>query len=433
VAANRTRGGKASFSPKTAFMQSFDALSRGLDRVVTPATIVKFYKRPDPPQYSKNEVKEILVVDPYAIGDLILASSLLRELRGMFPEAHITLVVQTVTLEVMEHCPYVDHVLPLESGILGFLTNRWAACFKGYLFAARKLRTRKWDLGLSLHWTPENLELGSLLFFSKARWRFGFRPPGKDSLEGDEFFTAMIDLPSVCHEAERKLQAVKALGGTPGSDALEIWTDAKDEQYAEKLLSFGSRPKLLVAIGLGTAIPKKQWITSGYAELAEWLIDEHDAIILVIGNARERSFGTVLAQRRPGKVINATGTTTILQCAALLKRCDLYIGNDTSTKHMAAAALVPVVEVSMEAKYRPDGTQTPPNLVARWGPFKTKHRVVQPPMMSEPCSTKGGGNLLLCDALKAHCILNVSIDHVKAAVSELMHECGLGSAARIKM
>jgi len=407
-----------------------DGVSRSLDSVVTRQLIAHASRNGADSPFRREEVRSILVFDVWAIGDMILSSPLLRELRLSFPGAHITLVAQHYTLALFEHCPYVDEVLPLDVGALNLLSSSWAECLKGYVFASRLLQKRDFDLAVGIHWCTDLWVQSSVVYFSQARWRIGFCQNAYVSeykaSECDVFYTNIIDSEVVLHEVERKLKVIEALGGAPSSDALEIWTDTKDEQYAEALVSIGSKKQLLVGMGVGTAKPGKQWPTERYAQLAEWLIDEHDAIIVVVGNEKERSFANAVAHRRPGHVINAAGTTTILQCAALLKRCALYIGNDTSTKHMAAAAGVPVVEVSAEAAFRPDGSPASSKLVARWYPWRTRHRIVQPHALSEPCRTKNGfGDFVFCAFDEAHCILAVSVDEVKDAVTSLMEECQL--------
>ena len=62
-------------------------------------------------------VENVLVVRFDAIGDMILTSGFIRELRRNFPQARITLVAHSDVCPVVEFCPYVNEVLGFDRKI----------------------------------------------------------------------------------------------------------------------------------------------------------------------------------------------------------------------------------------------------------------------------------------------------------------------------
>ena len=109
-------------------------------------------------------------------------------------------------------------------------------------------------------------------------------------------------------------------------------------------------------------------------------------------------------------IINVVGKATLRQTGAFLKRCHLYVGNDAGPMHLAVAAGVPVIEISCHPL---DGSQWHPNSPKRFGPWGVLHRVLQPLNALVPCSEG-------CIADRAHCILDISVEQVKQAISSLL-------------
>ena len=98
-----------------------------------------------------------------------------------------------------------------------------------------------------------------------------------------------------------------------------------------------------------------------------------------LGNAIRKSLG--------GAAVDVTGRTTLRQTAALLKKCDLYVGNDTGSMHLAAAAGIPVVEISC---FPMDGPVWHWNSPRRFAPWGVPHRILQP-KGNAPCCLRWCG------------------------------------------
>ena len=95
---------------------------------------------------------------------------------------------------------------------------------------------------------------------------------------------------------------------------------------------------------------------------------------------------------------------------AVLERCDLFVGNDSGTAHLAAAMDCPTVVVS---RHPADGDQNHANSPARFGPRCALFRVVQP-------LTGDGMCVESCRSAEAHCIKQVTAERVAAAALELL-------------
>jgi len=377
--------------------------------------LAPFFSKTEP--YVCENVQKILVVDPYAIGDFVLSSPLLRELRVIFPSAKISVLLRhSANKQLAACCPYIDDVILRDPSPLKQGWPRWAWCLYCAKVALLELRRYRFDLAI-YPYRGDDMYSAALLYFSGARYRFGWAQPEdlktrrRDS--ADVLYTNLIHSSQLLHEVESKLEFIKALGGTPTSDALEIWTNDVDERFATNFLSLGKHQRPLIALGIGSARAKKQWTIEQYTELAKWLVGTLEANILLVGGAQDRGASNKIVQQLPGRVINMVGSTSIRQCAALIRRCALFVGNDSAPKHMAAAYFIPVVEISCEPQFDRAGAQLNSKINTRFRPWKTRHALVQPTHAAAGCDTS-------CESEQPHCIAQVSLDAVKDAVIRML-------------
>lgn len=99
---------------------------------------------------------------------------------------------------------------------------------------------------------------------------------------------------------------------------------------------------------------------------------------------------------------NAAGALDVRSAAFALKRCALYLGNDTGTMHLAAAVGVPCVAI-FSARERP----------GMWYPHGNNNRVFRSRIECEGCG------LSVCVKRKNECLKQISTAEVRAAVAQL--------------
>jgi ADP-heptose:LPS heptosyltransferase len=142
-----------------------------------------------------------------------------------------------------------------------------------------------------------------------------------------------------------------------------LWTALRHERAAEALLMPG--PPIL-AIGPAANWRGKQWRAERFAELARRLTAADGPLpggrIAVMAAAHERAQAApLLAALAPARIIDLVGKTDLLTAAAVLRRCALFIGNDTGLMHIAAAAGTPTLGLfgpSPVEQYAPWGACT---------------------------------------------------------------------------
>lgn len=367
---------------------------------------------------ANTEGNRVLVVQLGDIGDLVLTSPFLREL-GKTVEAEggeLVLVVKPSVLPIAERCPYASRVVSFDAR-----RSRLAGALSGVLRARRFAQT---DLSgeYSSAWNPrfDLDELGAtfVMLWSGAARRISFseevvpskalRNHGYDCLLTE----AIAPRPGGSrHEVDRLLELLKA-GGVPASNrSLELWLSPEDEGPAgDALAGIGARRP--VALGVGAGHPKRCWPGERFAQVAERLYEDHDAIAVLAGSPPERPLAQAIERECRMPLIDAVGRLSIRQTAALIGRCTLYVGNDSGLLHIAAAAGIPAIEVSCHPR---GGDPEHPNAPERWGPYGVPSALLQPPPASGDCVNG-------CDATTAHCIEGVSVDEVMDEVAGMLRE-----------
>ena len=362
-----------------------------------------------------------IVVKLDEIGDMVLTSPFLRELRRNMPAAWITLVVKPEVKHLVDLCPYVNEVLTYDARTRARphkLRRHWRALSVAW----KHLWRRRFDLAILPRWDTDHYHAAFLLYFSGAPVRVGYSENVNDRKRTlntgfDRLFTHLLHDDTPKHEVDHNLDVIRFLGGTIQDDRLELWTGQEDEIFADETLTANCvRPgEMLIAFGPGAGHPHRMWPLANFLKLGDWLRGETQARIVVVGGHNEKPLGEELQRQLGETVINVVGKTTLRQAGAILRRCQLYVGNDAGPMHLAAAASVPVVEISCHPR---NGSLLHDNSPVRFAPWGVSHRIHQPEFALSPCSGA-------CTAAHGHCIRSINPEQVMVAIMEQLSSLGL--------
>lgn len=358
-------------------------------------------------------LRRLLIVRLDDIGDMVLTTPFVRELRRMLPLAWITLVVKPSVYDLVEHCPYVNEVVTYDPGPLGEATTP-DRMWRTLRFAARHLWRRTFDMAIVPRWDADLYHASFVAYWSGARWRVGYSEhviEHKSSMNQgfDQLYSHILPDRTVKHEVERGLDLIRFLGSRAEHASLELWATEADETYVRNMMQSHHVHKAnrLIAFGPGAASATRQWPVDSFIKLGRWLLDKYPLRIVVVGGPNECILGRQIEESLGERVVNVVGATSLRELGVLLKTCLLYVGNDSGPMHLAAAARVPVVEISCHPA---SGNQNLSNSPKRFGPWGVVSRVLQPERAAAPCQGS-------CTSRDAHCIRLVSVATVREAVT----------------
>jgi ADP-heptose:LPS heptosyltransferase len=361
------------------------------------------------------EAKKILVVRQDSIGDLVLTSSFLRELRRSNPKAWITLVVDSRMLNLVELCGHVNEVIGADLPFCGANVNL-GRVLKAFRFSRERLRSRPFDLALLPRWDCDLYHSAYLAYFSGAAKRVGYSEhvlsSKSDTNRGfDHLLTHAVQDQAPKHEVERNMDLLKRVGGTVRDTQLELWLSNEDREVIDRTLRLNeiSSNDAIVALAVGAANRRRKWPLGRFIEIGRHLQRKYGIRIAVVGGAEDRQLGLRVKDSIPGAACFA-GDLSLRQTGALLERTLLVVANDSGPMHIGAAAGCSVLEISCHPK---NGDPNHENSPRRFGPWTEDRAVLQPELPTAPCRSG-------CRENHAHCILGVTADEAKTAAEALL-------------
>ncbi len=362
------------------------------------------------------DVRRILVVRLDEIGDAVMNVPLLRALRRGFPEAHLAAVMRPAAAALLAPCPYLDALHALDTPARG--ASRLAGRYRGALaFARARFPAERFDLAVVPRWEVDKYFATPLAYWSGAPLRIGYservsREKAVKNRGWDRLLTHPLPGGHGQHEVHRALGVAAFLGAPVDDDTLELWTTPEDEAAAERLLAAaGVLPGApLVALAPGAGLPRRQWPAARLAEVGRRLAAHSGLRPLVLGGPEDHQLGAEVAAGIGPAAVDLTGWASLRETVALVRRCQLFVGNDSGPMHLAAAAGTPVVAVSCHPRGADPEHHNAPE---RFGPWGAPSTVVRPELPRPPCPDG-------CTTTAPHCILGVSTTAVYEAARALL-------------
>jgi heptosyltransferase-3 len=333
-------------------------------------------------------IRRLLVIKLRAIGDVLLSTVVLDNLRAAFPHAAIDFLTESPSREVIEGNPAVNSVMVFHSR------------HQSGISLIREVRRREYDLVIDLFGNPRSAIVTRL---SGARYRAGYRFSWRQSC-----YNIVADpRGGEVHNTEFNLDALRAMGlsVTNNGPVFPVGPDA-DAFAGEFFLRNSLGGALVVALNAGGGWYTKRWRTPSFAELGRRLAATYGAKILILWGPGERDDAEALVREIGGSSV-LIPPASLKQLAAVAKRCSVVVTNDSGPMHIAAAMGTPVVAI-----FGP----TNPRLQ---GPVGPGHRVVANEALD--CL---GCNLTKCP-IGNICMTELSVDAVESAVARVLGEPSL--------
>jgi lipopolysaccharide heptosyltransferase II len=350
---------------------------------------------------ARQHPRSIVVIKPCCLGDLIMTTPLLEVIGRNYPAASITYIAGSWSKVIAEHQPTVSRVI--DCGTVG-IPGRYR--LNDYFKLARLLRRSHFDLAFVLDRSP---------MLTLLPWLAGIPcRVGPDSLGRGFSLTDRVAVSAspthLEHQAEIYLDLARALGlsvehprmhFTPTAEELAAILPATRAQVAI-FPGGGSNP--------GMELTAKRWPLERYRELVRRLVHELDVQVLLIGGPDDASLTQELLNgidAPPDTVIDLAGKMSFGQLAAQLAASALFIGNDSSPMHLAAAVGTPVIAI-----FGPTSPQ-------EYGPYPLddpKHIALWRHPTGRPCFFLG--KMQTCE--HCTCMQSVTLDDVWSAVQRLI-------------
>ncbi len=282
---------------------------------------------------------KILIISLAGIGDTLFATPLIQELKENFPNVKIdTLVMWKGSKDILENNPNINgvyHFNFIKEGIL-----------KSLIFL-KKIKRERYDISINTH--PQSKKeyriisklIGAKIRISHEYDNFSFL----DRLLVNK--TVKQDYSKHC--IENNLNLLKLLNIKPKlrKHNYEILLRSKDKRYSDRFIKENKLSnKIIFGIHVGSGTTKnlrlRRWPLENYYELIKKILElKRNIRILLFGGPAELNENKFLIEKIKDKRVILVKTRSILETAAIIKKCNFFISVDTSLMHIAAAMKVP--------------------------------------------------------------------------------------------
>ncbi len=362
---------------------------------------------PAPLSFAGSPPLTVLVVVTRRIGDVLLATPVLRSVKDAWPHASVDVLVFSGTQGFLMGNPDVHRVLtvPERPGFgehLRFIAGLW----------------RRYDLALSL--LPGDRP--TMYAWVAGKQRVGLHETDRKSRWKRALLDAWVPFDNrETHTVRAHLALLAAIGVAPAANVLASWT-REDERLVERLLSSLEDAPYAVM----HPFPKfryKMWTEAGWIAVARALDERGLRVVLTGGpEAEERLYVDRIAKHMPD-ALNLAGKLSIGGTALVVSKAAVYVGPDTAITHAAAALGVPTVALygpTNPVKWGPwpAGHSADSNPWVRTGSQSLRHvRLVQGAGMCVPCGLEGCERHI---ASTSDCLTGLPAERVIAAIEDLI-------------
>ena len=349
-------------------------------------------KKRDTSALQSAEFSRILLIKPSALGDVVHTIPVLVKLRARYPRARIDWLITPENAEVVRSHPGLSNVVLFARRDFSKRGHRWRAmlAFFGLL---KQIRSTKYDLVIDMH---GQVRSAFFTLISGARVRIGFDRPIKrartvsaehdlrnipnhgwrGAREGSWIaYTHRIPIPTLdVHAIDRYLWVAPLLGLDDDPPDLTVHLSTETLRNAERLLEEHGVPasKPLVVLVPGTIWETKHWTVEGFAGVARQFLQDGFAVALA-GTTRDQHRCQQIAAAAPG-TCDLSGKTTPADLAALIRRAEVAVTNDSGSMHLAVSLGKPMVSIF--------GPTNPVHI----GPYQRPESVVRVDLPCSPCN-----------------------------------------------
>lgn len=317
-----------------------------------------------PPLPSKSH-KTLLILRTDAIGDYVLFSPFIKNIRAFFSDFHITLIANNCLkdLSLGLHCAEVDEFIFINP-------NRFQRNLFYRIRFLQTLKKRYFTLCLNPLYSRDLL-CNELISHINAQ--ISITPNGDDnnlsqalkSLD-DAYYTALAPCrdgilfeyyrnDEFCKYIFQNLQFLREniAESSPDSTIYKTPKAHIDSALLPKLESFIDKNTLEIlsqnycVLFIGASQSYRKWSIQNFATIAQYLISKYAQNIVICGGAEDAESGKNLVNLVKSKhIIDLTGKTTLMQLAALVYNGNLVISNESCAAHFAAFLDTAIIAVS---------------------------------------------------------------------------------------
>ena len=342
---------------------------------------LKLFKKP--PSIPKN----ILIVRLDHIGDFVCTTPLFKNIKKKFPEAKITVLINSASKDIAFRDPNIYKVITYSP--LYLARSDKSSPFKGLLRVIKDVRALRFDLGID----PRGDLLSIIIMWlGNVKYRVGYGITGGGFLLHKE-----SKYNKTIHVIDRNLRLLKDIGIPVEDRSPAVYFNGKDIPVVDGIVRDINIPDKNRAVILHPFVGAmaREWAKDNFQALIDRFAKEKISVLLIGTNDDVCNYSNVIDMR---------GKFNLPQLAYFIKSIGRFIGLNSGPANIAAALNVPSVIIS-------SGT----NIIEHWIPDNSNVKFVYKNISCRPCERK------VCPKEKYECMEQITVEEVFEKFKEI-HE-----------
>lgn len=287
------------------------------------------------PTWPAETPKNIIIRMPNWLGDLVMATPVIHDVRQKWPDASITAMCQSNVGDLLSCDPHLNEIYKYKKPS-GWIRRQEP------LDIIAQLKHGEYDLGILL---PNSFSSAWWFWRGSVQNRIGFAANMRSFL-----LNKAVPYPDNI-ETQHLVITYKALlepMGIPLSKtAPKLYVSEEEKKGIRSLLSangYTHADQILVGINPGAAYGSaKCWLPDRFRAVTERLLDDPRISVVYFGDPAGTPLVNEICEGLGPRVINLAGRTSLRQLVALIQACDAFLTNDSGPMHIASALNVPLV------------------------------------------------------------------------------------------
>jgi len=286
--------------------------------------------------WPKSPPKKIIVRMPNWLGDAVMATPILADLRRHFPKAKITAMCQSNVAPLLREDPNIDELYSYKR------PSGWIPHSEQHQEIIQELQRGEYDLGILL---TNSFSSAWWFWLGNVHHRIGFSGNLRNL-----FLDKPVPIPKEIktqHLVTTYKMLLSPLGISVSETAPKLYVSNEEHQAARVLLiklGIDLKNHVIVGINPGAAYGSaKCWLPDRFHEVTKQLLERPNVYVVYFGDQSGAPLVNDICKDLPERVINLAGKTNIRELMALIQCCSLLLTNDSGPMHMASALGVPIL------------------------------------------------------------------------------------------
>ena len=271
------------------------------------------------------EIKKILCIKPRGIGDIILSTIVLENLKAAFPHSEIHYLTEEFAKRAVENNPFVSKILTFNK--------------KDFVLSIiRKVRKEKFDLVIDFWSNPKTAQI---TFLSGARYRVGYEKRGRKYAYNYLGKNGTMGQ----HAAEDNLVLLKAIDVPIISKRIIYKTTKEEKTFAENFFSkLNNQDHLKIGVIPSGGWESKRCDPVKWIEICNEILKRYDAQFLILWGPGDENDSKMIFEAFSSKSTMAP-KSSFGELSALIEKCELVIANDSGPMHVSATLGKPTLGI----------------------------------------------------------------------------------------